>query len=196
MVVILGLAADVDQPVDRGRAADHPAARVDDSATVGAGVRLGAELPGQRIVVEHLEEPGRNVDQRVPVAPACLDQQDFGDGVVGQPVGQHAAGRAGADNDVICLHASHSPRPMVRPCAGMLIRAHSLAHPRPSERAWGRVAAFASGAQTRALLTRTYHERIIRPPLEPNAVGDRQSSAFAVLLPPAPQTWNREISQT
>ena len=44
VVVILGLAADVDQPVDRGGAADHPAARVDDRTTVGAGVRLGADI--------------------------------------------------------------------------------------------------------------------------------------------------------
>ena len=68
MVVILGLAADVYEAIDRGRAADHPAARVVNRASVGAGVRLGPKLPRQGIVVEHLEEPGRDVDQRVPVA--------------------------------------------------------------------------------------------------------------------------------
>ncbi len=110
VVVILGLAADIDQPVDRGGAADHPAARVDDRAAVGAGVRLGAVLPRQGIVVEHLEEPGRDMDQRVPVAPARLDQQYFRPGVLGQPVGQHAAGRTRPDDDIIRLHVPRSLR--------------------------------------------------------------------------------------
>ena len=122
VVVILGLAADVDQPVDRGGAADHPAARIDDRAAVGAGIGLGAELPGQGLVVEHLEEAGRDVDQRVPVAPARLDQQDFGAGILGQPVGQHAAGRARADDDVIRLHVLRSLHHHVRPTAKPLIR--------------------------------------------------------------------------
>src|SRR5215472_15694958 len=47
VVVILGLATDVDQTIDRRGASDHPAARVVDSAAVGAGVRLGPKLPGQ-----------------------------------------------------------------------------------------------------------------------------------------------------
>src|SRR5262249_2911897 len=41
VVVILGLAADVDQPVDRAGAAEHPAAGVQDSAPRGSRVRLG-----------------------------------------------------------------------------------------------------------------------------------------------------------
>src|SRR6202011_1829044 len=41
---------------------------------------------------------------RVPVAPAGFDQHHPGRGVLGQPVGQHAAGRPGADNNVIGLH--------------------------------------------------------------------------------------------
>jgi hypothetical protein len=44
---------------------------------IRAGVWLGAKLPGQRIVVGHLEEPGRDVNERVPVAPAGLDRQYF-----------------------------------------------------------------------------------------------------------------------
>ena len=110
VVVILGLAANVDEPVDRRGAADHPAARVDDRAAVGAGVGLGPVLPRQGVVVEHLEEPGRYVDQRVPVAPARLDQQYFRTGILGQPVGQYAARRAGPDDDVIRLHAPRSLR--------------------------------------------------------------------------------------
>src|SRR5204863_8207808 len=44
VVVILGLAADVDQAVDRRGTADHAAAGVVDGAPVGAGIRFGAEF--------------------------------------------------------------------------------------------------------------------------------------------------------
>ena len=110
VVVVLGLAADVDQPVDRRRAPDHPPARIDDGTSVGAGVGLGAIFPGERWVVEHLEEAGRDVDERVPVAPARLDQQYFDVGILGEPVRQHAAGRARTDDDVIRPHALRSLR--------------------------------------------------------------------------------------
>src|SRR6266513_869891 len=40
VIVILGLAADIDKPVDRGRAADDPAARIDDRPAIGAGIGL------------------------------------------------------------------------------------------------------------------------------------------------------------
>src|SRR6516225_732836 len=46
MVEILGLAANVDQPVDRGRAAQNPAARIRDGAAIGAGIGLGFKAPG------------------------------------------------------------------------------------------------------------------------------------------------------
>ena len=127
VIVILGLAADVDEPVDRRGAADHPAARIDDGAAVGAGIGLGAEFPGQGVVVEHLEEAGRDVDQRVPVLSARLDQQDFGVGILGQPVGQHATGRARPDDDVIRLHALHSRGLRFRPTIKLPI-SRSLAH--------------------------------------------------------------------
>src|SRR5581483_8772051 len=88
VVEILGLAADVDQPVDRRRAAEHAAARIGDGAAGGAGIGLGLVAPGQGLVVEQLHEPGGNVDQRIPVAPAGLDQYDPDRGVGAEPVGQ------------------------------------------------------------------------------------------------------------
>src|SRR6185312_913702 len=106
MVVILGLAADVNEPVDRRRPAQDPPARVGDRAAVGARIGLGLEPPGQLLVLEQLHVPGRDVDIRVPVAPARLDQENLDRRVLGQPVGQHAAGRAAADDHVICLHRS------------------------------------------------------------------------------------------
>src|SRR5712692_8983231 len=74
MVEILGLAADVDEAVDRRRSAQHPAARIGDRAAGGAGIGLGLEVPGEGRVVEQFHEADRDVNERVPVAPARLDQ--------------------------------------------------------------------------------------------------------------------------
>ena len=104
MVKILGLPADIDHAVDRTGAAEHPAARIGNRATIGAGVGFGGKAPGDGRVIEQLHIAGRDVDQRVAVGTAGLDQHDPGAGVGAQPVGQHAAGRSGADDDVIRLH--------------------------------------------------------------------------------------------
>ena len=110
MVVVLGLAAYVDQPVDRGGTADHPAAGIDDGPSVGAGIGLGTVFPGQGRVVEHFEKTRRNVDERVPVAATRLDQHDFRRRIFGQPIRQHAAGRPRPDDDIICSHVLPSLR--------------------------------------------------------------------------------------
>ena len=55
-------------------------------------------------MVEQLHKPDRDVDQRVAVAPAGLDQHHPRRGVLAQPVSEDAAGRASADNHVIRLH--------------------------------------------------------------------------------------------
>ena len=55
-------------------------------------------------MVEQLHVADRNMDQRVPIAAAGLDQ-DYPDArVLGQPVGEDASGGAGADDHVIRLH--------------------------------------------------------------------------------------------
>src|SRR6516164_6170534 len=96
-------------------------------------LELGPKLPCQGVVVERLEEPGRNVNAWVPVAPRRLDQQHPGAGVLGQPVGQDATRRTRTDDDVIRLHIPRSLRARVRSTARLLTRAHSLA-PGRSER--------------------------------------------------------------
>ena len=105
MVEILGLAADIDHAVDRARSAKHPAAGIGDRPPIGAGIGLGGEAPGDRRMVEQLHVPGGDVDQRVAVAPAGFDQHDTGTGILAEPVGQDAAGRARTDNDVIRFHS-------------------------------------------------------------------------------------------
>jgi hypothetical protein len=62
VVVVFRLAADVDQPVDRRRAAEHAAARIGDGAAVGAGIGLGLEAPGELLVVEQFHVAGRDMD--------------------------------------------------------------------------------------------------------------------------------------
>src|SRR5215470_6392572 len=104
MVEILRLAADIDEPVDRRGTSDDFAARIKDRAPVRAGIGFGVEAPGEPRMVEEPHKACRDVDIRAPVAPAGLDQYDFCAGVFSQPVGEHAARRAGADNHIISLH--------------------------------------------------------------------------------------------
>ena len=75
MVEILGLAANIDQPVYGTRSAQHLAAGKRNRASGGAGIGFGLETPGQSWVVHQLHVAGRNVDQRVPIPPTCFDQQ-------------------------------------------------------------------------------------------------------------------------
>ena len=56
----------------------------------------------------HLAHAERDMDERMEVAPARLEQQHARRAVLAQAIGQHAAGRTGADDDVVvaCLHVS------------------------------------------------------------------------------------------
>ena len=109
MVEVLRLAADIDHAVDRTRTTEHAAARIVDDATISAGIGLGLEAPGERRMVPQLRVASRDVDQRVPVAPAGLDQHDAGGGIFRQPIGQYAASRTGADDDVVSLQSVGPP---------------------------------------------------------------------------------------
>src|SRR5580704_3680999 len=74
-IEILSLAADVNEPVDRARPAEHLAARPQHAASAELGERLGLELPGYLRVEDVSVEPGRNVDPRVAVLAARPQQQ-------------------------------------------------------------------------------------------------------------------------
>jgi hypothetical protein len=116
VVVILRLAADVDEPVDRRRTAEHATAGIGDGAAVSAGIGLGLEAPGKLLVVEQFHVADRDMYQRVPIAPARLDQDHANGRVLGETVGQDASGRPSADDDVIRLHLRSlitSPLPAV-----------------------------------------------------------------------------------
>ena len=91
-IEILLLPADVDQPVDRAGAAEHLAARPDHASPAQFGERLGLELPGDLGVVDVAVETGRDVDPRVAVLAAGLEQQHTRPPIRAEPVGQHAPG--------------------------------------------------------------------------------------------------------
>ena len=75
VVEVLGLAADVDQAVDRARSAEHLAARRDDVAAVALRLRLGLVAPVVALVGEQLAVAERDVQPRMPVARPGLQQQ-------------------------------------------------------------------------------------------------------------------------
>ena len=95
------LAADVDEAVDRARSAQHAPARPHDAAVAGLGLRLDLELPGEASVVDRPEVAHRQPQPEVPLGTARLEQQHAALRVGAQPVGEHAACRARADDDEV-----------------------------------------------------------------------------------------------
>ena len=101
MIEVLRLAADIEQTIDRTRSAQHFAARLDDLAVVEIGLRLRTIEPVDLGVVEQLAVTERNVNPDVAVVSAGLQQQNTMTARGGQPISQDAAGRAGADDDIV-----------------------------------------------------------------------------------------------
>ena len=112
VIVVRRLAAQIEQAVDRARAAQHLAARLDDLAVVELGLRLGLVEPVDPCVGEQLAVAERDVDPEVAIVAAGLQQQHAMAARGGQAVGQHAAGGTGADDDVVervCVgHGCHN----------------------------------------------------------------------------------------
>jgi hypothetical protein len=102
-VVVAGVAAHVRHAVDRRRAAEHPTARTVDAPPVHVGFGLAPITPVVALVLERIRERCRHVQLPGPrvVDRARLEQQHADVGILAQAVGEHAAGRAGADHDVI-----------------------------------------------------------------------------------------------
>ena len=100
-VVVARLAAHVDHAVDARRAAEHLAARIAQHAAVQPGVGLGLVQPVGARVADAVQIADRDVDPGVVVAAAGFEQQHARVRVGRQPVGEQAAGGAGADDDVV-----------------------------------------------------------------------------------------------
>ena len=71
------------------------------AAAVQVGLGLGVIAPVEHVVFVHLAHAERDMDEWMEVAPAGFEQQHARGGVLAQPVGQHAPGGAGADDDVV-----------------------------------------------------------------------------------------------
>ena len=107
-VVVAAVAAGIGHHVDRRRAAQHLAAHRLDLAAVHVRLGLGVIAPVEHAVLVHLAHAERDVDERIAVAPAGLDQQHARALILAQPARQHAAGRAAADDDVVVAFSSCS----------------------------------------------------------------------------------------
>ena len=99
-VVVQRAAAHVEHRVHRARAAEALAARDVQRAPVDVRLGLGREVPVE-LGVELVGERGRDLDVGRAVPAAGLEQQHADRRVLGQAVGEHAAGRAGADDHVV-----------------------------------------------------------------------------------------------
>src|SRR5262249_48122165 len=101
MIKVAGLAADLEHAVDRGRAADHLAARMVDRSAVETGLGLRLEAPVPARIADGVAIADRHMQPDRAVGAAGLEQQDFGSWIGRQTVGEQAAGRARADDDVV-----------------------------------------------------------------------------------------------
>src|SRR5262249_45134063 len=114
-VEILLLAADIDEAVDRAGAAQHLAARLDDAAAVEPGLGLAFIEPVDLRIAEELAVAERDVDPRIAVGAAGLEQEHAVLPPLRQAIGQDAARRPAADDDIIeCAEIPHgtSPTPL------------------------------------------------------------------------------------
>ena len=115
VVEILVLAANEDQAVDRRRAAEHAAARPDDRAAARGLARLGLEQARKALVVDRAVVADRQLEPEISIGAAGLQQQHAAGRIGRQPVRDHAAGRSGADDDVVIALSRHASSRRIRP---------------------------------------------------------------------------------
>src|SRR5262249_51414126 len=101
MIEILRLTADVQETIDRARPTQHFPARLDDAPVVELGFRLGGIERVRRGLGEQLAVSERDVNPDVPVVTAGFEQQNALASRGGQAIGEHAAGRASAYDDIV-----------------------------------------------------------------------------------------------
>ena len=101
IVKILRLAADIDQAVDRARAAENFSAWRNHIAVVAFRLRDGLVTPIVAAIGEQPAEAKRNMQPRMQVAGAGLQQQHAMAARRGEPIGQNAPGAAGSDDDEV-----------------------------------------------------------------------------------------------
>ena len=107
LVEVDAVAADVDHRVDRAAAADHAAARQVEAPVVEPRLLLAEQVPVQA-GLERRRERGRDVELVGRVGPSGLEHGDAHVRVLAQACREHAAGRPGADDDVV-VRVGHQP---------------------------------------------------------------------------------------
>ena len=100
-VVLRRMAANKYKAVDRARSAQDPAARPVKLVAMELSLRFGVGLPDVGFIVEQLADAERYAHPQPPVALAGLEQSHGVLAAFGESSSQHAAGRAGPDDDVI-----------------------------------------------------------------------------------------------
>src|SRR5262249_48433322 len=100
-VVVALLAAHVDHRVDGRAAAQHLAARISERAAVQSGLGDCLEAPIGSRVADRVEVAARDVDHEPVVLAARFDDQHAVPAVLGETIGEHAAGTPRADHDEV-----------------------------------------------------------------------------------------------
>ena len=101
MVVFGRIAAHPEHAIDGSGAAGDATARPEQRPPAQARLGFGVEAPQRALTDHHLGDPGRYFEPDPLIVVTGLDQQHAVAARFGEPIGQSAAGRAGADNDEI-----------------------------------------------------------------------------------------------
>src|SRR4029077_4421916 len=107
MIKISGLAANVEQAIDRARPSQYFSSRLNDPPIVELCLRLRRVEPVDLAIGEQLAVTERDVDPDIAVVSARFQQQDAMTAGGGQTICEHAAGSAGADDDVVKACCGH-----------------------------------------------------------------------------------------
>ena len=102
-VVVERLTPHVEHAVDGAGSAQCAAPRNGNAPSVDVVLGLGLEAPVVASIVHQLRKPDRNRDPGTCVPAARLQQEHALRCVLGQPIGKHAPGRSGADDDVVVV---------------------------------------------------------------------------------------------
>src|SRR5439155_7532928 len=115
LVVVLALAANVDEAVDRRRAPERATARPVDLAPVHLRFGLGIEAPIHDRMEHRLRVADRNMDPWVAIARAGFQQQHRMAGIRRQSIRENAACRSATDDHEVIGGRGHGERDSGRP---------------------------------------------------------------------------------
>ncbi len=101
VIVVTGMAARIHHRVAGAAAAQGLAARPVQPPVIQIALRFGKVAPVENLAHHHEDDPDRNPDERIVIGGPCLQQAHAHRRIGREAIGQHAAGRTGAHDDVI-----------------------------------------------------------------------------------------------